>query len=286
MNYRRQSNRMLKERVVALASVAACSMAVAHATVSYQVGNGGLGTFNGSIDGTETFNNALAGGIKITEQGTPVNGAPTSYVSVCTDIEGVLYLGQTYSYNTPTTFASAIPSTGMDPAWGAVNTPGYLNGNAIDAANAMQALQNAASIFYNYGTSGGTLTGNSGISGTVDQLEALQLAVWSALYNTTANGTISGNRFNFSGVDSTVSADVSAYLNGLTGTKGITGDLLQPNPGNQYGAVPQELLCDLGPTPNGGPVSVPEAPTVFAGAAMLIPLAAGTIRILRRKQTV
>jgi hypothetical protein len=277
-----------KMQMAAVASAVVCSMAAANATVSYQIGNGGLGTFNGSIDGTETFNNALAGGIKLTEQGTPASGLPTTYISVCTDLEGVLYLGQTYTYNAPTSFGSSVPSTGMDPTWGAVNSPSYLTHNAINTANAAQALQNAAYIFYNYGTAGGVLTGNTGLSGSVDQLEALQLAVWMALYDTTADGTVSGTRFTFSGVNSTVATDVANYIKGLTGTSTYNGDLFQPNPTSQYGHTPQELFYNItgGSAQGGDQPSVPEPSTIFAGAMVLIPLVASTVRIIRRKQSV
>jgi len=278
-------------QALAVASTAACSVGVANATVSYQIGNGGLGTFNGSIDGgtpyAETFNNALAGGIQITEVGAPVSGLPGSYITVCTDLEGTLYLGQTYTYNAPTAFSASSPSTGLDPTWGAVNTPGYLANNSVNTANAGQAIQNAAYIFYNFGGGGGTLSGSGGISGSVDQLEALQLAIWVALYDTTAGGSanLANGRFKFSGVDAAVANDVAQYTAGLTGNYGYTGDLFQPNPDNQYGDVPQELLYNVVPggTPLGGPV-VPESPTVIAGALLLVPLAASMFKVLRRKQ--
>lgn len=275
-------------QLLAVASTAACSMAVANATVSYQIANGGLGTFDGTLDGTEQFNNALAGGIEIKEVGTPVNGLPTTYVTLCTDLSGVLYLGQTYTYNAPVSFSSASPSTGLDPTWGAVNTPAYLSGHSVNTVNAGQAIQNAAYIFYNFGTAGGALTGTGGVSGSVDQLEALQLAVWAALYDTTAAGSVNltGGRFTFSGVDTTVLNDVNTYISGLDGNYNYTGDLFQPNPTDQHGHTPQELL--YGVAPSGGPqgtTPVPEPSTIFAGALLVLPLAASVFRIVRRKQT-
>ncbi|MDR3377974.1 MAG: hypothetical protein P4M10_04765 [Verrucomicrobiae bacterium] len=267
---------------LAIVSTAACSVAVAEATVDYQISDGGLGTFSGSIDG-QAINNALAGGIKLTEVGTTVSGTPASYVTICTDVEGTLYLGQTYTYNTPTTFSSS-QSTGIDPTWGADNGPGASH---IDTATAASALQNAAYLFNHYGTSGGALTGSSGVSGSTDQLEALQLAVWVALYDTTASGAISlaGGRFSIvqTSVDSTVWNDVTAWLNNLDGNYGYAGDLFVPTTGapdnqNADGQLPQELL--YGATP------VPEASTFLAGAALVLPLAVGIFRGVRRKQTV
>jgi hypothetical protein len=271
-------------RNMAFAATAVCSVAAAHASVDYQIGNGGLGTFRGSIDGTSI--SGLAGGIKLTEQGSPVSGAPTVYTSVCTDIEGVLYLGQTYAYNTPTTFAAASPSTGLDPTWGALNTPTDVKSGGINQANAAQAIQNAAYIFYHYGTGGGTLTGTTGISGTTDQLEALQLAIWAALYDTTTSGSVNltGGRFTFSGVSSTIVNDVNNYLLGLTGDYNFSGYLVQPD-STQYGKVPQEWLYGINPQSSfAAPVPVPEPSTIIAGALLVLPLAASTMRILRRRQ--
>lgn len=270
------------KRVVQIMALALASGAigVANATVNYQIGNGGLGTFSGVIDGV-AINGALAGGIKITEQGTPVSGLPTSYVTVCTDLQGTLYLGQTYTYNTPATSFSSSP-IGLQPKW---SNPG-------------QAIQNAAYLFYTYGTSGGTLAGSAGISGSTDQLEALQLAIWAALYDTTSTGSVNltGGRFTIiqNSVDSTVWADVNKWLGlsggaALAGNYGYDGYLFQPTSGaannqNADGQLPQELLFGVGPGTSGGPVPVPESSTVLAGALLVLPLAASTIRIIRRKQ--
>jgi hypothetical protein len=283
-------------QMMAFALAPACSVAVANASVNYQIGNGGLGTFSGTIDGN-AISGALAGGILMTEQGAPVSGVPSSYVSVCTDLEGTLYLGQTYTYNSPAaSFSNPQQLTGLQPTWGAVNTPGSVSGSGINLANASQAIQNAAYLFYNYGTGGSTLTGNAGISGSTEQLEALQLAVWAALYDTTSSGSVNlvGGRFSItqSSVDSTVWSDVTQWLTALTGDYGYTGYLFQPTDGalnnrNADGQLPQELLYGVNPSgnPHDGVTPIPEPSTIFAGVMLMLPLAAGTIRVLRRKQT-
>lgn len=278
--------------IVAFMSVTACSLSVASASVNYQIGNGGLGVFSGSIDNT-AINGGLAGGIQITEVGTPTGGTtgvPANYVTVCTDLEGTLYLGQTYTYNTPVAFNNPQLS-GLDPTWGAVNTPAYLSthGGVASLANAAQAIQNAAYIFNNYGGNGGALAGGAGISGSIDQLEALQLAVWAALYDTTAGGAVTGTRFTFSGVDATVQNDVNSWLSGLDGNYGYDGFLFQPTAGapdnaNSDGQQPQELLFNVNQSnsPQGSPI--PEPSTIFAGALMLLPFAAGALRNRGKKK--
>jgi len=245
---------------------------VATASVTYSINNGGLESFNVSIDGTG-IGGALAGGIQI-HQVSSNPSLPTDYITLCTDIEGTLYLGSSYEYNTPTTPFSG--QTGVNPTWGADNGPGHILNSA---ANATQAIQNAAYLFYNYGQ----LT-STGLGGSTEQKAALQLAVWSALYDTTDNGTVTGSRFSFSGGDATAVAQANSWLSALNtqadaGNFGYTGYLLSPSSLTANGAnsePPQELFIGAAP--------VPEFSTVIAGALLLLPLGASTMRILRRNR--
>jgi hypothetical protein len=239
------------------------SMAAASASVTYQINSGGLEAFNVKIDST-TINGALAGGILINQISETPGGPsmPASYVTVCTDIEGTLYLGQQYEYNTPVTPFSG--QSGVNPMWGDGSNDG----------SAAKAIQNAAHLFYAYGQ----LT-SAGIGGTTEQKAALQLAVWEVLYNTDANGNVTGSRFTVSGGDASAIADANNLLSGLDGNYGLTGYLLYPNPlsgVNSNGEPPQELLIAA---------PVPESPTVIAGALLLLPFAASTFKILRRKKS-
>ncbi|MGH7951810.1 MAG: hypothetical protein ACREFE_07825 [Limisphaerales bacterium] len=264
----KKSKRIIQTTALALA--AACSLSAANASVTYSIGNGGLGTFNGSIDGT-AINDALAGGIAITETAGGDSTTPKNYITVCTDIEGSLYLGHSYTYDAPVNSFSGL--TGVNPTWGAINTPGYLSGNSVNTADAMLAIQNAAYIFNNYGQ----LT-STGLGGTTDEKEALQLAVWTALYDTVGGGSVTGTRFSFSGVSAAVQNDVTTYLSGLNGSYDYPCFLLYPDPvsgQNDFGdkEPPQELLI----------AAVPEASTVIAGALLLLPFGVGTLRRILRK---
>ena len=250
-------------QTLALVLAVACSISAASASVTYQINNGGLESFNVTIDGN-SINGALAGGIQINKISGDAS-MPSSYVTVCTDIEGTLYLGQSYEYNTPVTPFSG--QSGVNPIWGDGSNDG----------SAAMAIQNAAYLFYTYGQ----LT-SAGIGGTTEQMAALQLAVWEALYDTTASGSINtgtGARFTVSGGDATAIALASSWLSGLDGNYGLTGYLLYPNPlsgVNADGEPPQELLIAK---------PVPEAPTTIAGALLLLPFAASTFKILRKKRT-
>jgi hypothetical protein len=262
-------------QTLAFALAGGCFVSVASASVTYQINNGGLESFDVAIDGT-SINGALAGGIQINRVSGDTS-MPSSYVTVCTDIQGTLYLGRSYAYDTPTTPFSG--QTGVNPKWGAVNTPAYLSGSSADAANAAQAIQNAAYLFYTFGQ----LTG-AGIGGTTDEKAALQLAVWEALYDTTTLGTVTGTRFTVSAGSAAVTlastwiSDLNSQAN--AGNFGYTGYLLYPDPlsvPNNNNEPPQELLIGANP--------VPEAPTVIAGALLLLPFGASAFKILRKKLT-
>jgi hypothetical protein len=262
----RKSERAIQ--MLAFALAAACSISAASASVTYQINNGGLESFNVTIDGN-SINGALAGGIQINEISSSDASLPSSYVTVCTDIEGTLYLGQSYEYNTPVTPFSG--QSGVNPQWG------------TGANSAAEAIQNAAYLFNTYGQ----LT-SAGIGGSTEQMAALQLAVWEALYNTTASGSVTGTRLTVSGGDTAAIALAGSWLSGLDGNYGLTGYLLYPTQGsgvNADGEPPQELLIAASVVPETGTAPVPESPTVIAGALLLLPFAASTLRILRKKQT-
>lgn len=255
-------------RALAVVMALAVSLTTAKASVTYSIANGGLESFNVTIDST-AINGALAGGILLNQMSSTDPSMPSSYTTVCTDIGGTLYLGQNYTYDTPPTpFAG---QTGVQPNWG--------DGSAASAA---AAIQNAAYLFYTYGQ----LT-SAGIGGTPAEKAALQLAVWEALYNTTAFGDVTGARFNVSGGDSAAISQASTWISDLNaqanvGNFGYNGYLLYPDPvsggvnANSDGKPPQELLIG---TP------VPEAPTVIAGVLLLLPLATSAFKVLRRKRT-
>ena len=234
----------------------------ANATISYQISNAGLETTDVSFDGT-SYNGVLAGGIGIS------GSDGSSYVSLCTDFLGSLYLGSTYSYNSPVSVGSS-GLTGIAPAWGADNAG--KTGGAIDQTSATYGLDNAASLFLN----------NLSVlkTGTTDQKAALQIAVWTALYDTTSTGTLdlTDGRFDFS-ADTGLDSDVLAYLNGLVNptSAGYTTpavDLLVPSPAtaangnNPDGQPPQELLIPSSTTQVVQPV--PEASTIVTGALLLL----------------
>jgi hypothetical protein len=211
----------------------------------YTISDGGLQNgWNLYIDGNQDGGgNALVGGIRLTEVGNPAN----TFVSVCTDIKGVVYLGSSYNY-VAYPFAG---QTGLNPTWG--NTPAF----------AGQAIQNAAYIFDQHKT---VLNGNDNA-----QKAALQMAVWEVLYDT---GNQYGYNFYTQGRfqigNSGQTLNTTTVLNmamswittdlGQNGNKihaQLNGDLLKPvNPDGSFNVNVQEMLRTT---------AVPEPSTVLSG---------------------
>jgi hypothetical protein len=231
----------------------------ANADTLEQIGNGGLETLEWTLDGTP--DSGLAGGITLTLVNTTGAVIGPTINTVCTDLGGTVYLGYTYSYSAPTIFNGL---TGLSPTWGVHPT---------SAANELAAINVAADIFYNNES---VLT-----SGSTDQKAGLQLAVWAALYNTVSGPTttaLTGPRLTFTPAQ--ITADGAAYTDALADiagaslTKQFVGDLLIPDPTVQYSLTAQEMLVNVTP--------VPEPTTLIAGAMVLLPFAASTLR-LRKK---
>jgi hypothetical protein len=269
----RKSKRAIQ--IAALILALACSMSKVNATVTYQIGSGGLETFNMSLDGGSI--SGLAGGISI-HRTAGDSTMPLDYITVCTDLGATLYLGQSYTYDSPAT--SFNGQSGINPKWG--------TGTAATEAD---AIQNAAYLFntyYNALTAGG-LGGIYSSQSLTTQRAALQLAVWDVLYDTTGvgAGSVAGTRFSVTGGDATAISDALSWVSALdllpsAGNFGYAGFLLVPDPllgginKNANGESPQELLIQS--------VPVPESTTIIAGALLLLPLGASTFRILSNRR--
>ena len=270
-----------RHAVQALAvGVAAClGIDQAHAVITYTIGGTvGVDLEDGwslTIDGANDPR-ALVGNIKL----IPASGPTIN--TVCTDVSGTVYLGSQYTYEVKS-FASA-PASGLSPVWGFDNggvpydttTKTY---GPYDHATANAAIQNAAYIF--------ALHSSVLIGASLSDKAALQLAVWTALYDTGSgiNWTteIASGRFH-AGVgtsgDGAALTTALGWLNSALGTTGTaahqqySGNLLIPNPEIQHGLIPQEML--LTPTP------VPEPTTILAGLLLLLPFGASTLRFVRK----
>jgi hypothetical protein len=215
----------------------------AKADISYTVSDASLEYVSVQFQGT-TYGSVLAGGIGIT-----ASGSSSTYVSVCTDFLGSLYLGNTYTYAAPIPTANALSAPGYnpDPAWG---------------QNAPAAIQNAATLFANYHSA---LT-----SGNYDAAAGLQLAIWTVLYDSTGVGTFnagSSAEFQALGTSGAIGQE-DTFLSALGSlTPSTTVDILVPSPdspsnGNNPDLNPPQGLLIYAP--------VPEASTVITATLLLL----------------
>jgi hypothetical protein len=224
----------------------------------YTVTDAGLGlnSFNVTWDSTSTL--VLAGALKLTK-----TSDSSEFLSVCLDIGSTLTLFRSYSYSGAIAFDGQI---GLNPLWGAGN-----GGGLVNSGNAAAAIQAAADIFYKHSS---VLSGNS----LVEQ-SALQLAVWEALYDTTAGGTAynltGGGRFSVSpGVppnnpygEASITL-ASIWLSQVDPNARYSGSLLKPED-----SLVQEVFYTVTP--------VPEPTTLIVGALLLLPLAGSAVRHFR-----
>jgi hypothetical protein len=224
----------------------------AKAVIDYQISDYSLEDVSVSINGGSSYQSVLAGGIGITETGSSgsTGNAPGSYVAVCTDFNSSLYVGDTYTYDAPVT--TSLPPAGYpgNPAW----TP--------------DGLENAATLAVKFGSA---LT-----SGNFDQAAALQLAVWTVLYNSTGVGTVNTAGAFQVASGSAVYADMNSFLTDLALTAPSSAEILLPNPddssnggllSNHGTTEPPQALLLVTPvlvTP------VPEASSIITGCMLLL----------------
>lgn len=238
------------------------------ADVSYTVGIGS-GVKNASVVfGTTKFSGFHLGEIVLTQAAPLGAGYESPWSTVCLDIMAKLQIGATYTFHQAQFDGT---STGLNPKWGFGDSP----------ETAAQAIQNAADIFHDHAGEQNFATA----AARNTWWAALQLAVWEVLYDT-GNASQGFNLQNGSfRVDSIGDANVINLANSwlLPSNQKYSGDLLIPlvDMGSETSRVSsinpgvQELLYTVTP--------VPETPTILAGALLLLPFAASTVRFIRRR---
>ncbi len=243
------------------------------AALSYlDIGYYGGNTFNISAQGT-THNGTIASAFSATRTGgDPLpNGHPNPFITFCLSLNATLSQGYWQSGS----FSDALATDSGAPV-----------------RQGVASLQYAAQLYETY--AGGNSSGFSGVimpsggwgSATSAQKaegSALQLAIWEVLYeyhSTGAFDVMSGSGFGITSSANPITTRANAMLGSLTWDSPDTSlSTTFWNAANLDGSSrgSQDLIGPLAP--------VPEPTTIIAGALLLLPFFASTLRI-RRKHTV
>jgi hypothetical protein len=207
---------------------------------------------------------------KFTTDGT--YGVPNPLYSICLSPAGLLDANpHTYTIET---FATANP--GIFPAaWAS---------GVVGGVQQLWGIQNASYLFNTFGMK--IINNTSGQAGDQNaQSAALEFAIWTALYDSTAYGKLGGTVWTAptSQMDpSTTLADYNADLKALTTATSIplyTGNILEGTgaPGDGAGAGDDQEFLVLGSP-------IPEPTTVITGALLLLPFGLSAARMLRKRR--
>jgi hypothetical protein len=180
---------------------------------------------------------------------TPTAGdlGTTPFWSTCLSPGGNLDYGS-YTYNIES-FAAAW--NGLHPsAWAGTTSDMY-------------GILNAAYLWQKYGA--GVANANQGAG--------LALAMYKVLYDSTGDGTYGAGGFAVTswGGHTAAQTAYNNYLAGLLGTSPLAGSILVPTNPNGPGSGQEFIL-------------IPEVTTMIAGAMLLLPFGASTLRYLRKNR--
>ena len=203
---------------------------------------------------------------------------PSEFYSVCLDPAGLL--DRSWHVYTTLSFQQANP--GIFPsAW---------KSGTVGSVTEYWGIQNASYLWNTYGLNIVNNTGNTGHQN--ERAAALEFAIWSALYNSTAYGAMNTGTgvgvWHPNGLDSTIQDYFDTYVTGLNNTHGniplYTGDILRGTGYNESGQQ-QEFLALGTPVPFSAlGTPVPEPTTMIAGALLLLPFGASTLRFVRKNR--
>lgn len=217
--------------------------------------------------------------------GSPSLG--TSYYATCiSPLGGLSTTPATYNQEN---FATAAPG---------INPPDWAGGQpAQDPVDGGYGIQNANYLYNNPVIGASAIIATAGPNGgnaTADaEGAALALAMYTVLYNSTGLGTydnaysalggpigpfkITGRLVNNAAVYADYKNDLN-YVSGMESSTPVEGGVLVPAV-----STGQDLIL-IGGYQNANPV--PEPTTIIAGALLLLPFGASTLRIIRRKSAV
>jgi hypothetical protein len=266
---RKNIMRKLKYMVQTLALVSALVMGAslsARASVTMTYTDSGTFALSGfPADSAGYINSSdLVGIYKFDTSGGSV---PNPFYSVCLSPAGLLDRNS-HTYDV-IGFSAANPG---------INPPNWAYGTVAGVPQ-YWGIQNASWLWNTYGMN---IVNNTGGIGFQNQrAAALEFAIWTALYDSTGYGAVGSSPWQPNGLGSganSVGSSYSGYLTALNATGGniplYTGNILR---GTSYTLSGQQQEFLMLGTP------IPEPTTILAGALLLLPFGASTLRILRQR---
>ena len=212
--------------------------------------------------GGSSYDHVYAGALSVTVVDYSQQNQTFTIGTFCTDA-GITWQSGSASSPVGYTATAFAGAAGIQPSW-SVNP---------------QAIQNASYLYNQYyipAVNANTLT--------ADQAAGLQLAIWKVLYDTAASGSVGGTSFSSGakflayGFGNIAMNDAAGYITDVNTARSggwnfsqYTDTWLKPNANNSQGLIWNNT------TP------VPEPTTMIAGALLLLPFGASTLRILRRR---
>jgi len=254
----KQLNRKLQ--ILGAVALAAGLASQAKANINYQISDYSMEAVSLSDNGGISYQTVLAGGIGVTETGSSgaTGNAPSSYVALCTDFNSALYIGDTYTYAAPVTTSPAPAGYAGNPVWTA------------------DGLENASTLAVNFGSA---LT-----AGNFDQAAALQMAIWTVLYDSTGVGTVNTAGPFRAASGSAAYTDMNTFLTELASLLPVSAQILLPSPddssnggllSNRGVNEPPQALLLVTPTLV---TAVPEASSIVAGGMLLLSFGLCSVR--------
>jgi len=278
-NHNKNMNNMIARLSVPVMAVLIA--ANAHATVTMTLSGAttyaeNSGSFTATLNGNQIISGDDLIGIysfSISPGSNP--NISTPFYTTCLSPAGLLDWG-THTYDF-LSFGQAEP--GLNPP-GVGGATGWAGANSV---NGGYGIQNANYLFSTL--SGQILSGGvpTQVGTVADQGAAMALSMYTALYDSTDYGTLGGAAFSIPGLGGNVLADYSTDLSDLVGAKvsAANGYVLRPDP--SYPGAGQDMILLATGLPQ-SISAVPEPTTMIAGALMLLPFGASTLRILRRNR--
>jgi len=211
-------------------------------------------SFEGTLSMTEAGGNYGGGGLF-----KAVTSANGTFDTFCLSIETEFTPSTTYNYN----LSSTILANGVPPA------PSYIT-------------YGTAYIYNQFRLGNATFGGNLSASGEDQILDDVQATIWflQGLISTSPSDPGYNGTYGYG----TLGSEITAMLATLESASGKSLSALEANGNGAFEVMAMNLYNTDGSPAQPQLAQVPEATTMVAGALLLLPFGASTLRILRKNR--